>query len=61
MKASRLTGSRPSNPGHLHVFDLSGEFKNPKLPKTIAPANGAYHVGFTESFKFGLFRFLILG
>jgi DNA-binding beta-propeller fold protein YncE len=33
-----------ANPGHLHVFDISGGVLKPKLVKSIATAGGAHHV-----------------
>ena len=42
-----------ANPGHLHIFDVSGGIMEPKLLKTIVTGGGAHHVGFTKDGKYG--------
>jgi DNA-binding beta-propeller fold protein YncE len=42
-----------ANPGHFHIFDMTGDLRKPKLLKSIVTANGAHHVGFTKDFKYG--------
>lgn len=37
-----------AKPGHLHVFDISSDPRHPKLLKSIATAEGAHHVAFTN-------------
>ena len=41
-----------ANPGHLHVFDVSGGVLAPKLLKTIETGEGAHHVAFTKDGKY---------
>jgi DNA-binding beta-propeller fold protein YncE len=41
-----------AKPGHLHIFDLSAGPGKPKLTKTIATAEGAHHVAFTQDGKY---------
>ncbi|MCP4330163.1 MAG: YncE family protein [Alphaproteobacteria bacterium] len=40
-----------ANPGHFHVFDISGDPAKPKLTKTLPTAQGAHHVAFTKDWK----------
>jgi DNA-binding beta-propeller fold protein YncE len=35
-------------PGHLNIFDISGDPRNPKLLKSIPTAGGAHHVAVTR-------------
>lgn len=39
------------SPGHMHIFDVSGDLMKPKLLKSIATAEGAHHVGLTKRRK----------
>ncbi|MDX1710893.1 MAG: hypothetical protein R3316_07110 [Rhodovibrionaceae bacterium] len=41
-----------AKPGHLHIFDISGDPASPKLVKSIATAEGAHHVAFTQDEKY---------
>ncbi len=41
-----------ANPGHMHVFDVSGGVLEPKLLKTITTGGGAHHVAFTKDGKY---------
>ena len=41
-----------ANPGHMHVFDVSGGVLDPKLLNTIATGEGAHHVAFTKDGKY---------
>ncbi len=40
-------------PGHVHVFDLTGEPGKPRLLQSIPTAEGAHHVAFTKDMKLG--------
>jgi len=40
-----------AKPGHLHIFDISGDPASPKLVKSIPTAEGAHHVAFTQDEK----------
>ena len=40
-----------AKPGHLHIFDISGDVAKPKLLQTIATAEGAHHVAFNKDFS----------
>jgi len=37
-----------AKPGHLHVFDISGNAAKPRLLRSIAAAEGAHHVAITK-------------
>ena len=51
MKASRMYVTT-AKPGHLHIFDISGNPAKPKLLKSIATAEGAHHVAFTKDWRY---------
>ena len=51
MKANRMYVTT-AKPGHLHVFDISGNRAKPKLLKSIATAEGAHHVAFTKDWRY---------
>ncbi len=40
-----------AKPGHMHVFDVSGEPAKPKLMKSLATGEGAHHIAFTKDGK----------
>ncbi|WP_341501401.1 hypothetical protein [Gallaecimonas sp. GXIMD4217] len=39
-------------PGHLHIFDVSGDASQPRLLKSIRTAEGAHHVAFTKDWRY---------
>ena len=41
-----------AKPGHLHIFDISGDPTKPKLLKTLPTAEGAHHVAFTKDWRY---------
>lgn len=41
-----------AKPGHLHIFDLSAGPGKPRLLKSIATAEGAHHVAFTQDGRY---------
>ncbi len=41
-----------AKPGHLHIFDLSGNAAKPRLLKSIPTAEGAHHVAFTKDGRY---------
>ncbi len=41
-----------AKPGHLHIFDISGDPTKPKLLKTLPAAEGAHHVAFTKDWRY---------
>ncbi len=49
-----------ANPGHLHIFDLSGGAAKPKLTKTLPAANGAHHVAFTKDWSYAFVQNALL-
>jgi DNA-binding beta-propeller fold protein YncE len=51
MKASRMYVTT-AKPGHMHIFDISGNPAKPKLLKSIATAEGAHHVAFTKDWRY---------
>ena len=40
-----------AKPGHLDIFDVSGDLANPKLLKSLLTGEGAHHVAFTKDWK----------
>ena len=40
-----------AKPGHLHIFDISKDVGKPQLLKSIAAAEGAHHVAYTNDGK----------
>ena len=40
-----------ANPGHLHIFDISGDPAKPVLTKSLKTGEGAHHVAFTKDEK----------
>jgi DNA-binding beta-propeller fold protein YncE len=41
-----------AKPGHMHIFDLSAGPGKPRLTKSIATAEGAHHVAFTQDGRY---------
>jgi hypothetical protein len=41
-----------AKPGHMHIFDISADPASPKLLKSIATAEGAHHVAFTQDERY---------
>ena len=41
-----------AKPGHLHIFDISGDPTKPKLLKALPAAEGAHHVAFTKDWQY---------
>jgi DNA-binding beta-propeller fold protein YncE len=41
-----------AKPGHMHIFDLSAGAGKPKLLKSIATAEGAHHIAFTQDGRY---------
>lgn len=41
-----------AKPGHMHIFDLSAGPGKPRLLKSIATAEGAHHVAFTQDGRY---------
>ena len=50
-KADRLYVTT-AKPGHMHIFDLSAGPGKPRLLKSIATAEGAHHVAFTQDGRY---------
>jgi DNA-binding beta-propeller fold protein YncE len=42
-----------AKPGHVHVFDVTGDAGKPRLLQSIPTAEGAHHVAFTKDMKLG--------
>ena len=40
-----------AKPGHMHIFDVSGDAGKPKLLKSLATGEGAHHIAFTKDWK----------
>ena len=51
MKTSRMYVTT-AKPGHMHIFDISGNPAKPKLLKSISTAEGAHHVAFTKDWRY---------
>jgi DNA-binding beta-propeller fold protein YncE len=49
-----------AKPGHLHIFDLSGDPRRPRLLKSIATAEGAHHVAFTKDWRYAFVQNTLL-
>ena len=49
-----------AKPGHLHIFDTSGNPAKPKLLKTIPVAEGAHHVAFTKDWRYAFVQNALL-
>jgi hypothetical protein len=49
-----------AKPGHLHIFDTSGNPGKPKLLKTIPVAEGAHHVAFTKDWRYAFVQNALL-
>jgi hypothetical protein len=47
-------------PGHLHIFDVTGDPNHPKLLKSIAAGEGAHHVAITKDEKYGVINNALL-
>jgi hypothetical protein len=43
-----------AKPGHLHIFDIGKDAAKPQLLKSIATAEGAHHVGYTQDGKLAI-------
>lgn len=41
-----------AKPGHMHIFDLSAGPGKPRLLKSIATAEGAHHIAFTQDGRY---------
>lgn len=41
-------------PGHLHIFDVTGDPNHPKLLKSIPAGEGAHHVAVTKDERYGI-------
>ena len=41
-----------AKPGHMHIFDLAAGPGKPKLLKSIATAEGAHHIAFTQDGRY---------
>jgi DNA-binding beta-propeller fold protein YncE len=48
-----------AKPGHLHIFDMADVLK-PKLLKSIATAEGAHHVAFTQDWRYAFVQNALL-
>ncbi len=42
-----------TNPGHFHIFDITGDPMKPKLLKTLRAAQGAHHVALSPDGRLG--------
>ena len=40
-----------AKPGHMHIFDVSGDHTKPKLLKSLPTGEGAHHIAFTKDWK----------
>ena len=49
-----------AKPGHLHIFDLSGNPAAPVHKKAITAAEGAHHVAFTQDWKYAFVQNTLL-
>ncbi len=47
-------------PGHMHIFDISGDVTNPRLLNSIATGEGAHHVAFTADGKYAFVQNTLL-
>src|SRR5437667_7825822 len=50
-KADRLYVTT-AKPGHMHIFDLSKDARQPKLLTSIPTAEGAHHIAFTKDGRY---------
>jgi hypothetical protein len=41
-----------TNPGHFHIFDLTGDPMKPKLLKTLRAAQGAHHAALSPDERY---------
>ncbi|HSF48160.1 MAG TPA: hypothetical protein VLA73_07345 [Burkholderiales bacterium] len=58
-KADRLYVTT-AKPGHLHIFDVSGNPAKPKLLKSLPAAEGAHHVAFTKDWRYAFVQNALL-
>lgn len=58
-KADRLYLTS-ANPGHFHIFDVSGDATKPKLLKTLPAAAGAHHVTITPDERYAFVQNALL-
>ena len=49
-----------AKPGHMHIFDLSAGAGKPKLLKSIATAEGAHHIAFTQDGRYAFVQNTLL-
>jgi hypothetical protein len=49
-----------AKPGHMHIFDLSAGPGKPKLLKSIATAEGAHHIAFTQDGRYAFVQNTLL-
>ena len=47
-------------PGHLHIFDVTGDLTQPKLLKSLPAGEGAHHVAITKDEKYGIINNALL-
>ena len=50
-----------ANPGHFHIFDISGDLLKPKLLKTLPVRAGAHHVSFSPDERLAFVQNNFLG
>ena len=50
-----------ANPGHFHIFDISGDLLKPKLLKTLPVSAGAHHVSFSPDERLAFVQNNFLG
>jgi DNA-binding beta-propeller fold protein YncE len=58
-KADRLYVTT-AKPGHMHVFDISGNAAQPKLLKSLPAAEGAHHAAFTKDWRYAFVQNALL-
>jgi DNA-binding beta-propeller fold protein YncE len=49
-----------AKPGHMHIFDVGKDPRNPKLIKSIPAAEGAHHVAFTKDGRYAFVQNALL-
>ena len=49
-----------AKPGHMHIFDVSGNPAQPKLLKSLATGEGAHHIAFTKDWKWAFVQNTLL-
>jgi 6-phosphogluconolactonase (cycloisomerase 2 family) len=50
-----------ANPGHFHIFDISGDILKPKLLNTLKVGAGAHHVSFSPDERLAFVQNNLLG